>query len=304
LLEINQLKPHCSFPLYTYDSKTFSTIVRLLRKSRAKVIGVNLCSVTASEFIKLRKMLKKEMPQLKFVDVSLLFLKLRSIKTQEEVALYKRAANLTERIWDNTLRKILSHSLKTELSVKDHIESQVKLLGLTTSFPTIVASGKDASIPHYMPQHKKLAKGFCYVDFGINYKGYCTDITRTICIGKPSLAQKKIYDLIFSTKTYAESLITTKTTTGRVTEKTRKFLGKYEPLFNHGLGHGIGLEIHELPNLKSKAKDRFFPGMMFTIEQGIYKKGKFGIRIEDDYLLAEKGLVRLTKAPKDLVIIT
>ncbi len=300
-LEIGQLKASSSFSLSVYDGKTFSHITKLLKKTRAKIVGINLTSITASEFFKLRNLFRKEINSLKFVDISNPLLKLRSIKTSKEIALYRCAAKITEQVWNNTFSKIKNRSLKTETAVKDYIGSLIKQKGLRTSFPTIVASGTGASIPHYMPQNKLLAKGFCYVDFGIIYKGYCTDITRTFFIGKPSKNEIKLYNLIFSTKEYAASLIKINADSGKVTERTRKYLGKYEPLFNHGLGHGIGLEIHELPSLKSKNKDRFLPGMIFTIEPGIYKKGKFGIRIEDDYLLTEKGLVSLTAAPYKLL---
>ena len=192
--------------------------------------------------------------------------------------------------------------MKTELGVKEFMESLMKQKNLEPSFPMIVASGKNASVPHYSPQNKKLAKGFCVVDFGIKYKGYCTDITRTFFIGKPTENEKKIYRLVFNAKQHAASLVKAGEKTAKITKKTRIFLGKYNQYFTHGLGHGIGMEIHELPNLKIGSYETFKLGMIFTIEPGIYINNKFGIRIEDDYLLSSKGIVQLTKAPKDLII--
>ena len=216
--------------------------------------------------------------------------------------MYKQASKLTETVWAKTINAIKKHKLKTELQVKEFIEAEIEKDGYKTSFPLIVASGKNAAIPHYSPRQNKL-KGFCVVDFGINYNGYCTDITRTFFVGKSTKKEIELYNLVNNAKNYASTLITPGKRTAFVTKKTRQALGKYEKYFTHGLGHGIGLEIHEFPNLKTEAKDKFYPGMIFTIEPGIYIKNKLGIRIEDDYLLGEKGLIQLTKAPKDLVVI-
>ncbi|MFH1439646.1 MAG: Xaa-Pro peptidase family protein [Candidatus Woesearchaeota archaeon] len=307
-LECGQLKKRSKIKnFYDYDKKTFEKINNLIRKQKIRKIGLNFSSITVNELKRLKKLFGKGSKELKFVDISDLLRQSRAVKTKEEIKLYSIACNITEQIWDNTLDKIKKKRLKTELHIKDYMENQMKKKHLAPSFPIIVASGRNASIPHYSPQDKKLARGFCVVDFGIKYNGYCTDITRTVFLGKPTDKERKyysyIYNLVYNAKEHAASLIGLGKKTSLVAKKTSSFLGNYEKYFTHGLGHGIGLEIHELPNLKLKAKGSFMSRMIFTIEPGVYIKNKLGIRIEDDYLLENNKLISLTNAPKELVII-
>ncbi|MBT4540302.1 aminopeptidase P family protein [Candidatus Woesearchaeota archaeon] len=303
-LESAQLKSKSKIKaFYNLDKKTFEKMIALIRKYRIKKIGMNLSTITVNEFNGIKKRIQKQVKGIKFVDISNLLRKTRAIKTKQEIKLYKKATKITEIIWEKTLKYIKSKRSITEIQVKEFMEKEMNNLNLTSSFPTIVASGKNSSIPHYVPQKKKLSKGFCVIDFGINYKGYCTDITRTIYLGKPSQKEIDLYKLIFDTKNYAASLIKPNQFSATISKKTRKFLGEYDKYFTHGLGHGIGLEIHELPNLKVTAKEKFQPNMIFTIEPGIYIKNKLGIRLEDDYLLTNKSIIQLTKAPKNLAVI-
>ena len=129
---------------------------------------------------------------------------LRAIKTKKEILLYKQASKLTETVWAKTINAIKKHKLKTELQVKEFIEAEIEKDGYKTSFPLIVASGKNAAIPHYSPRQNKL-KGFCVVDFGINYNGYCTDITRTFFVGKSTKKEIELYNLVNNAKNYAST---------------------------------------------------------------------------------------------------
>lgn len=296
--ELRQISRIHSFHKFT--KHTFENIKRLISKHRIKKIGVNFSYLTVNELKRLKKILK-----CKFVDISNELLTIRSIKTEDEIKLYIKACKLTEQIWSRTLAQIKLKKLKTELNVKEFIEHKIKLINSTPSFPTIVASGKNAAIPHHVTNKDKL-NGFCIIDFGIKYKGYCTDVTRTIYIGNPTQKEKEFYNLVYETKECSANKINHGNfgeKTANVVKIARKHLGKYDKFFTHGLGHGIGLEIHELPNLKDVSKEKFKEGMIFTIEPGVYFKNKFGIRIEDDYLLTKNKLIQLTKAPKKLVVV-
>ena len=175
-------------------------------------------------------------------------------------------------------------------------------MGLELSFNPIVASGKNASMPHYAPAAKKIMKGFCVIDFGVKYKGYCSDITRTVYVGKPSKKEKEIFNMLLTIQKNAINKIKSSKKCSELYDFVNNSLGKYKSNFTHGLGHGVGVEIHELPNLTLNSKDRIKNNMVFTIEPGIYFPKRFGIRIEDTVLFKNKPIV-LTKTSKDLLIV-
>lgn len=308
-LDFDELKQKSRInSFHKFTKHTFENIKQLISKHRIKKIGVNFSYLTVNELKQLKKALKCKF-DCKFVDISDELLKIRSIKTDEEINLYKKACKLTELIWNRTLAQIKSKQLKTkspklktESAIKEFIENEIKRINSTPSFPTIVASGKNAAIPHHVTNKDKL-NGFCIIDFGIKYKGYCTDVTRTIYIGNPTEKDKEFYNLVYKTKECAASRVKPNVKTSQIVKCARQSLGKFDKFFTHGLGHGIGLEIHELPNLKDVSKENFKEGMVFTIEPGIYFKNKFGIRIEDNYLLTKNKLIQLTKASKKLVVV-
>lgn len=304
-LDFDELKQKSRInSFHKFTKHTFENIKQLISKHRIKKIGVSFSYLTVNELKQLKKALKCKF-DCKFVDISDELLISRSIKTDEEINVYKKACKLTEKIWSRTLAQIRLKKLKTESSIKEFIENEIKKINCVPSFPTIVASGKNAAIPHHVTNKDKL-NGFCIIDFGVKYQGYCTDITRTVFIGNPTQKEKEFYNLVYETKECSANKINSGNCgekTANVVKTARKHLGKYDKFFTHGLGHGIGLEIHELPNLKETSKEKFSQGMIFTIEPGIYFKNKFGIRIEDDYLLAKTKLIQLTKAPKELVVV-
>ena len=166
----------------------------------------------------------------------------------------------------------------------------------------IVASGSNASSPHHKPSNAKIKKGFCVIDFGVKYRGYCSDITRTVYAGRPSLKEKEIYNSLLKIQEEAINLAKNNKKCSELYDFVNESLGKYKKYFTHGLGHGVGVEIHEMPNLTLNSKDRIKDGMAFTIEPGIYISGKFGIRIEDTILFKNRPIA-LTKTSKDLLII-
>ena len=262
----------------------------MIKKSFAgKNIGINYNHITINMFNRLKKEFKA-----KFHDISKIFDRLRITKTKEETNYLRKSCSYISRIMQTTISNI--NKFKTELQVKDFIESQVKKLNLELSFPIIVASGKNSKDPHHFPTHEKL-KGFTIIDIGVKYKGYCSDMTRTVYIGKPSKEEIHKYNLVLESQLESIKNLR-KLSPAELHKQAQKKLGKY---FVHALGHGVGIEIHESPSISTKSKDKFKEAMVITIEPGYYDK--FGIRIEDDILITKKGHEILTKFNKELIVI-
>lgn len=285
--------------VYIWNKKRlFETILEKLKKNKIKTrnIGIDKTTTTLNEHLALKKVFRKS----KVTDVNKICSELRETKTKEEIRIIRKSCKIT----DNILKKCLDNfkKFKKESEAAAFLENETNKRGCEVAFKPIVASGKNSSLPHYMPGNIKLKNGFCVIDFGIKYKGYCSDITRTIYIGKPSLKEKEMYYLLLNIQNAAIKKIKVNGKCSELYNFVKKSLNQYKKYFIHGLGHGFGVEIHEMPNLKDKLKDKFKENSVFTIEPGIYFPKKFGIRIEDDVLLTKKVEV-LTKIKKDLLMI-
>ncbi len=245
--------------------------------------------------------LKRAFPKSKYSNIGEICRNLRLVKTKEEISFIKNGCQIADGIFNDVIKNF--KTFKTETDVASFLEYKIKKRGLDISFKPIVASGKNSSMPHYSPKNIKLQKGFCVIDFGVKYNGYCTDMTRTIYIGKPSEKDIKMYNLLLETEKAAVASVRENTECGLVYDNVVKWLGKYSKNFTHGLGHGVGVEIHEAPNLKPQSKDKIKSNMVFTVEPGVYFAEKFGIRIEDTVALVEGKPDVLTKSPKGLILI-
>jgi len=284
-MELQRAKKSMIKKVYVMDKKKFfeSTYAIIKRnKLQSKKIAIDNNNFSLNVYRHLKKQFKKT----KTKDISLDCLKLREIKTQKEIKIIKKGFNYGNNIIKKTINSF--KDFKTESDVAAFLEYEAKKLGLDLSFPPIVASGKNGSIPHYEPRNINLNKGFCVIDFGIKYKGYCTDITRTIYIGKPNNKDKHIYNFLLNIQKNIINNIKINDNCGKIYEKCVKDLKNYGKYFIHGLGHGIGVEIHEFPNLTLNSKDSIMENMVFTVEPGIYLPGKFGIRIEDTVIMEKK----------------
>lgn len=237
---------------------------------------------------------------------------LRQIKTAEEIEKLATA----ERIGDQAFERILvflSDKLQqgeelTEQEVALELEYQMRKLGAEgLSFDTIAASGKNSSLPHAMPSAKKLKRGdFLTMDFGCMYQGYCSDMTRTIFIGeKPSKKQREIYDIVLSAQLAALDMVKPGIRCSDVDACARDIIAAagYGNYFGHGLGHSVGLYIHEEPRFSRKCEDILQPSVVITVEPGIYLPGEFGVRIEDMVVVTEDGYRNLASSTKDLICI-
>ncbi|MBA7622803.1 Aminopeptidase YpdF [subsurface metagenome] len=228
---------------------------------------------------------------------------LRRIKDQGEIKSIKKAIRITENALANTLRKIRIHIPEKELSAL--LEYEIKKRGAEGSaFDPIVAFGKRTSYPHSKPSRAKLRKGdLIKIDCGAIYRGYSSDLTRTFVLGGATKRQRRIYSFLYHAQSEAIEKIRPGIECSRIDRVARDIITKegYGKFFGHGLGHGIGREVHEGPYLKVEDHTPLEPGMVLTIEPGIYIPGWGGMRIEDMVLVTEKGCEVLSKrAPEEL----
>lgn len=227
---------------------------------------------------------------------------LRAVKTPEEMQLIRRAVAISDEAFLQLLPHIRAGRMESELAAE--LEYNMRKLGSTKpSFETICASGKRSALPHGVASDKVVEEGdFITFDFGATYGGYCSDITRTVVVGKAAPWQKEIYDIVLQANLLGEKTLKAGLTGIQVDGAVRDFIGSkgYGPNFGHGLGHGVGLDIHEKPVLNRANGQPLPAGAVVTIEPGIYLPDKGGVRIEDTVLVTETGCERLTSVPKEL----
>ena len=285
--------------VYKLDKKRlFDSILERVNRGKVKKrkIGVDMSVMT----LRVKKGFKKSFGKGRLVDVYDLCEKLREVKVDREVRLIRKACKISDGILTRCFKNF--RKFKYETDVVAFLESETRKEGCSLAFNPIVASGVGGSQAHYEAKKVKLRKGFCVIDFGVRYNGYCSDTTRTVYIGRPSLGEEMMYNLLLGVQKRAISEVKVGRKVSTIVQIVQKGLGKYSKFFSHGLGHGVGVKLHELPNVTEKSKDRFLEGSVFTVEPGVYFPNRFGIRIEDDVYLGKKTEV-LTRVTKDLIIV-
>ena len=285
--------------VYFMDKKKFfESIYDVIKRRKIKTIKIAIDNNNFS--LNHYRYFKKQFKKIKTKDISGACSKLRQIKTNKEILLLKKSCDYASKILQKTIKNF--KDFETEAEVAAFLEYETKNLGLDIAFKPVVASGSNGSVPHYEPRNIRLKRGFCVIDFGVKYKGYCSDITRTIYLGKINNREKEIYHFLLKIQKNIIENIKINDNCSKIYEDCIKNFGKKAKYFTHGLGHGIGVEIHELPNLTLNSKDKILENMVFTIEPGIYIQKKFGIRIEDSILMKKKTDI-LTKVTKDLLTV-
>ncbi|MBN1805688.1 MAG: aminopeptidase P family protein [Sedimentisphaerales bacterium] len=219
----------------------------------------------------------------------------RSVKDITEIKTIEFAASISYEALKKTLRYIKPGITESELA--GMLDFQIRKLGATNSFETIVAFGANGSRPHHQPGKRKLKqRDTVLIDFGARYKGYCSDITRCFVIGGERAFYKKVYDVVEQAQAAAIKIIKAGVKMKDVDSAARAVIQNNGlPVYGHGSGHGVGLEIHELPFLKVESKGILEAGQVITIEPGIYMPGRLGVRIEDDVLVTKDGCKILTR---------
>ncbi len=267
----------------------------IVKQLRGKTIGLEMVNCSAQFYRAIRKKYKAQ-----WKDLSDMCAKQRALKTSKELAIMKQGCKVSDEILQSCIDKF--KRFRTERDVCMFLGKQAQQAGVGYAFHPIIASGPGAASPHYVPKNNRLHSGFCVIDFGIRYKGYCTDTTRTIFLGKPSQKEKKIYDMVLK----AQKLLCDQSQPGTkcsfLYDEAKTYLGPYAKYFIHGLGHGVGMQIHEWPSLSAPSKAVLAKNMVITIEPGVYIPKKLGIRIEDTLIVDKKPKI-LTNISKELVVI-
>ena len=286
------------------QEELYDQIGELLNKHRVQSVFVE------DEYMTLATMsaLKRRFAAVNFDSSNRLsdFMKnMRIIKTDEEINCIIKA----QRIAEAAFTKLLSNMRvgQTEKQIAAVLEFFMADFGSEgVSFPTIAASGVNSACPHAVPSDRKVQEGdFLTLDFGAVYKGYHSDMTRTVVFGKPTDEMKNIYNAVWGANTDAIKAVRADISCKLVDNVARSTLDAwgYEEYFTHGLGHGVGLEIHEGPNVNKRSGTTLREGMVITIEPGVYIPGKYGVRIEDMCVVTKDGCRILTETPKTLVYI-
>jgi Xaa-Pro aminopeptidase len=275
--------------------------VERFKAAKAHKIGFEAGHVTVAHY----EYLKKAYPKAQWIPTRGLVEGLRLVKDPDERQRMRSAGRITDRAIHHILAYIKPGVREDELAAE--LEHKMRREGAEgTSFDSIVASGWRSALPHGIASDKRVEKGdFIVFDFGCKFQGYCSDMTRTVCVGRPSALQKKIYGIVQRSQAAGLAVVRPGRTTGDVDAAARNLIKKsgYGKRFGHGTGHGVGVEVHEDPRVGPKAKDVLRPGMAITVEPGIYLDGKFGVRIEDLVLVTDAGYENMYKTTKDLIIV-
>lgn len=231
---------------------------------------------------------------------------LRSIKNKEELECSAEAQIIAEKAFCDTLEFITEGV--TEREIAAFLEYRMKMYGSEgAAFETIAVSGANSSLPHGLPTNKRVAAGdFITMDFGATVNGYCSDMTRTVAVGYATEEMERVYDTVLKAQMTAEKFYKAGALCSDVDAAARQIIESagYGEYFIHSLGHGIGLEVHELPTISPRStKMRLRRGQLVSNEPGIYLPAKFGVRIEDMLFITKTGCKNLTKAEKSLIIL-
>ena len=243
-------------------------------------------------------------PHLKFENIGNTIEVIREIKDSDEIVKMQKAQDITDKAFSHIL-KVINRDM-TELDVAVELEYAMRKNGASAfAFDTISVSGDASALPHGTPRNVKLREGFLTMDFGAKFDGYCSDMTRTIVIGKADADIKKLYNTVLSAQMAALDYLKEGADCGEADKIARDIIDgvpEYKGAFGHSLGHSVGLFIHESPRLYSRGFGRKLNvGEILTVEPGIYLFGKYGCRIEDMVAITEKGIHNFTHSTKELI---
>jgi len=277
-------------------------VTDVIKDLNLKTLGIEDDFITYEQFLNFDEKLSNT----KLVPLKRALIELRSIKSSEEISKIQRAAEITDEAYNHIIKKVKPGI--SELDIALDLEYFMKSKGASKiSFDIIVASGHRSALPHGIASEKTLEKGdMVTIDFGCVYQGYCSDMTRSFVLGKASEKQKEVYYTVLEAQETALKAVKPGMTGKELDHIARKIITDkgYGQYFGHGLGHGVGLEVHELPHVNHLGEKAMEPGMVITIEPGIYIPEFGGVRIEDLLSVTEDGYLLLSNTPKELIEIT
>jgi Xaa-Pro aminopeptidase len=270
------------------------TVAELLRKQHSKIAAVEK-SISLADFRSLGKNLTCRLKADEGIVESA-----RRKKDTAETAAIRAAAKIAARAFERALRQVKPGL--TENILAGIVDFEIRKAGGANSFETIVAFGPNASRPHHQPTSRKLRKNdSVLIDFGVRLDGYCCDLTRCFPVGSPGGFYNKVYNIVKQAQNAAVKMLKAGVEISSVDAAAKEIIKKANlPVYGHGTGHGLGLEVHELPFVSNRTKGKLQAGDVITIEPGIYVPGRLGVRIEDDVLITNDGCAVLTAiCPKD-----
>lgn len=287
------------FEVLVYDKSIIETILETAVNAGIKTLGFEKANLTFAQYEEFREKLEG----INFVPVANLVEKIRAVKEPGEIDLVRQAQELADKAFEHILT-YLKPGIR-ELDVALELEYYMKKRGAEDrAFDFIVASGQRSSLPHGTATDKVLEAGdLVTMDFGAVVEGYHSDITRTVVLGQANDKQKEIYQIVLEAQEAALSFIKPGLDTKELDAVARDIIKAkgYGEYFGHGLGHGVGFDIHEEPSVSHRGNATLEPGMIITIEPGIYLPGWGGVRIEDMAFITEDGFENLTRSPKELL---
>ncbi len=273
----------------------FASIANICRNLKFKNVGIEEKHLNHEAYRKMGEHLGKNIalvPTQGIVEES------REIKSAAEIRNIKEAVSITIKALNFIKGLILPG--KKEIEIAAELEHFIRYNGASaSSFDIIVASGPNSAYPHHLTSGRKIKNNeLVLIDVGVDYNGYKSDLTRVFFLGRINPLVRRVYDIIRKAQTIAFQKIKPAVPIGKIDTAARQYIAKkgYGGFFGHNLGHGIGLDVHEIPCISGKEDARLKPGMVFTVEPGIYLPGKFGIRIEDMVLVTERGIEVLSGA--------
>lgn len=264
-----------------------------------KSLGFEEDALTYGEYSRFKNSLKAE-----FVPAQKLMSDLRASKDEEEIAIMIEAQRIAEKSFNEILPLISTDITEKQLAT-ELLYRMLSNGAEDKSFDTIIVSAEKSSMPHGVPGDVKIKEGFLTIDFGCIHKGYCSDTTRTLCVGKPTDEMRKIYDTVLEAQLAGIEKAAAGVEGYEIDKAGRDVIEKagYGKCFGHGFGHSLGIEIHEDPRASSACREKMPAGAVISAEPGIYLPGKFGVRIEDVLVLEENGCRNITNLPKELIVV-
>ena len=273
----------------------------LFEEYKVKTVGIESGYMTVESLYSLRKVLSAQM--LDDPRLNSIILKHRCVKSEEEMAEIRAAQAITDKTFIHMLDLIKPGVSEKDLQLElDYYMLRNGATGL--AFETILAAGANGSMPHAVPGDNVIKEGdFVTMDFGAAHNGYCSDMTRTVAVGKITEEQEKVYNLVLDAQLAAIDAVRAGVPCNSIDKVARDMIydAGYEGRFGHGLGHSLGLEIHENPRFSMLCSDITEVGTVMSVEPGIYLDGRFGVRIEDIVMITENGCEVITKSEKKLI---
>lgn len=289
------------FEVVEHRPKPMETVAELLHKLHIRKLGFEQNDLTYGAYASFAA----DLSGVEWVPTSSVVEKIRMYKDDGELQIMQEAADLADKTFSHILGFIKPGVSEREIALE--MEFYMRKNGATSSsFDTIVASGERSALPHGVAGERILqGDEFVKLDFGALYKGYCSDLTRTVMLGKPTEKHKEIYNIVLEAQMAVLDQLKPGMTGKEGDSIARDIIAKagYGGCFGHGTGHSLGLQIHENPRLSQQCDVVLEPGMTMTVEPGIYLPGFGGVRIEDDIVLTESGVRLLTHSTKQFLMI-